>query len=81
MIDSNRENKIDFSNVEFIKFGIQTRISVVDSIWVNYYKWAIDNSTKYNNISFITLLISNINAKFATHIEESLLIYYCQVFN
>ncbi len=34
---------------------------------------------KYSNNNFITLLIINIGAEFATHIEESLTICHCKI--
>ena len=77
MADSNREAKINSTNIKLVKFGIQSKMSSADSIQKTCRKWAINDFTKYNNINFITLLIMNIGVESTNYIKKSLLICRC----
>ena len=77
--NSDGKAEIDPVNIELAKFGIHTKMSIVDSIYKTCCKWAIDNFMKCSNNNLITLLIMNIEAESATHIEKSLIICYYQV--
>lgn len=77
--DSDGEAEIDLTNVELAEFGVYTETSLADNICETRRKQAIDTFMKCSNNNLITSLIMNIGAKSATHIEESLTIYYCQV--
>ena len=74
MADSNREAEIDPTNVELAKYGVYTKTFLANSICKTHYKWAIDDFTKCHNNNLIILLIMNIKAESATHMEESLII-------
>ena len=52
---------------------------MIDHVQKTRRKWAIDDFMKCSNNNFITLLIINIGAESAIHIEESFTIYCCQV--
>ncbi len=65
--------------MELAKFGVYTKISLADSIRKTRRKWVIDDFTKCSNNNLIILLIMNIGAESATHMEESLIICRYQV--
>lgn len=77
--DNNRKAKIHFANVKLVKFCIQIKMSLIDSVQETCCKWAINNFIKYSNIHFITSLIVNIGAESANYIEKSLFICHCQM--
>ena len=79
MTDSNGKAEINSTNVELAKYGVYTKTFLAESICKTRCKWTIDDFTKYSDNNLITLLIINIEVEFATHIEESLTIYHCQV--
>ena len=79
MADSNGKAEIDFINVKLAKFGVHTITLLANSIRKTRCKCAIDDFIKCSNNNLITSLITNIRAKSATSIEESLSIYCCQV--
>ncbi len=79
MVNSNEEAKIDLTNVELAEFGIYTKTSLAQNIHKTCLKGAIDNFMKCSDNNLITLLIINIRAESAIHIEESLTICPWQV--
>lgn len=79
MADSNGDAEIDLTNMELAKFDVHTETFLAKSICKTCCKWAIDDFMKCSNNNLITLLILNIGAEFATHIEKSFTICHCQV--
>ena len=79
MADNDEEAEIDFRNVKLAEFGVYTITLLAESVNKTCYKWAIDDFTKCSDNKLIMLLIMNIGAEFATHIEESLIFCRCQV--
>lgn len=76
MVDNNRKAEIDFTNVELAKFCVHIIMWLADSVCKTCCKWAIDDFIKCSHNNLITLLVMNIGAEFATHMEESLTICY-----
>lgn len=79
MIDNNNEANIDFANMNLVKFEVHTITLLADSIQKTRCKWAVENYTNSNKINIITLLIMNLEAKNANHIEDFLFIHRCQI--
>ncbi len=79
MANSNEEAKIDPRNVGLAEFGVQTKMSLADSVRETRRKWTIDDFMKCSNNNLITSLIMNIGAESTTHMKESLTICRCQV--
>ncbi len=79
VVDNNGEAEIDSPNVGLVEFGIQTQMSLADSVRKTRCKEAIDDLTegRYNNL--ITSLIINIGAEISKYMEDSLTIRRCQV--
>ncbi len=69
MANSNGEAEINSINVELAKFGIQTKMSLADSVCKTRCKCVISDFKKYSNNNLITLLIMNIRTEFAIHME------------
>ena len=72
--NSDGEAEIDPTNVGLAEFGVQTKTFLADNVCETCRKWAIDDFTKCSDNNLITLLIMNIGAESATHMEESLTI-------
>lgn len=79
MADSNKKAKIDFTNVELVKFDIHISTSLTNNIYKTYCKLAINNFTKYSINYLITLLIMKTGAESTIQKEKSFIFCYYQV--
>lgn len=77
--DNDNESDIDSIKVDLVKFGVSIKTLLADSIWEIRKKWTAEDYTNSRKINIITSLIMNLGAANTNHLEDFLLIYYCQV--
>lgn len=79
MADSNNEADINCANVDLVKFGVYNKTLLANNIRKTCRKWAVKDYTNSSEIKVIILLIMNLRAENANHVEDSLLICHGQV--
>lgn len=62
-----------------VKFGIYTKILLVDNIRKTCCKWTVDNDINSSKINIIIILITNLKFEISSNKDNFIPIYYYKV--